>query len=609
MADVTARPPTERLALCKELLVLRERIDGAPDDKKTKAAVLLGRRVRAIRSVLLGRPGSGVADDILTPGGLDRQLHAAIEAAKSGPQHQKVATALYVRGIRETMAVIRRAEAGLGGDAGGDLERSSIVEFADGTLGLPGHNPHLSDPVIDAMIERGRFSDDMKGSLAALKELESRAKEERDQMVAGYNERLRKIKAEYEAGHEARSALQRLAEREAAWNALQKFWNENYVPLDKEMRDKYAASFEAEKKARQAIGNEMIGRVLDSSTVTEDAARQWADAQEVTKTAVARLRKIGYPLDKLRSDMAEFYRFTGGRVFSVRIDSNGSRRANATHIEAHGKVGTINLDGNFGRRTLWHELAHHMEADPVAKAAAGRYIRRRSLDDGKVYRLRSMTGNSGYRSDEVAYKAGFFEPYVGKVYRDGLTEVFAMGVETFSDPELLAQRAAKDPETLEFIAGFVSEPMSELARAHMGLRQIVTDLNGDLNAANEDQAAQIIRELAAKAELIPDEDRSWVGDNWLRQASTRDMVQIGRFGADYWLYAGKVRSQRGRMVKGLKLFRPTTDYGRDGIQSWTFETTDTDVVKAAMALKWAGIDIAPYRMTDADWLMKNARHA
>ena len=329
----------------------------------------------------------------------------------------------------------------------------------------------------------------------------------------------------------------------------------------------------------------------------------------VTKAATARLRKLGYPLEKLRADMAEFYRFTGGRVMSVRIDSNGSRRANATDIEAHGKVGTINLGTNFGRRTLWHELAHHMEADPVAKAAAGRYIRRRSVDGDKVYRLRSMTGISGYSPKEVAYNAGFFDAYVGKVYRNGTTEVFAMGVETFSDPKLLAKRAAKDQETLEFIAGFVSQPMPELARAHMGLRQIVTDMSEDFDTANEDQAAQIIRELAAKAELIPDEDRSWVGDNWLRQASTRDMVQIGRFGTDYWLYSGKVRSLRGRRVKGLMLFRPTTDYGRDGIQHWTFETTDIDVVRASMALKFAGIDIAPYRMTDADWLMKNARNA
>jgi hypothetical protein len=87
----------------------------------------------------------------------------------------------------------------------------------------------------------------------------------------------------------------------------------------------------------------------------------------------------------------------------------GDRRANATDIGEHGKPGTIHLDTNFSKRTLWHELGHHIEADPAAKMVAGQMIRRRakSAAPGK---LRRITGNKAYGSKGNRLGERLFQP-------------------------------------------------------------------------------------------------------------------------------------------------------------------------------------------------------
>jgi hypothetical protein len=119
------------------------------------------------------------------------------------------------------------------------------------------------------------------------------------------------------------------------------------------------------------------------------------------------------------------------------------------------------LGQKFDKRVLFHELAHLLEQDPAAQQAAqGFLIKRRTSTTTKS--LRKMTGNKGYRPTEEAYPDSFIDPYIGKYYERGETEVFSMGVESFSHPSLLALRIAKDPEMFALVAGFLQSAQNPL---------------------------------------------------------------------------------------------------------------------------------------------------
>lgn len=248
----------------------------------------------------------------------------------------------------------------------------------------------------------------------------------------------------------------------------------------------------------------LVDSVMAESEVSEEQAGQWANRNVViTKTAANRLKKLGYDPAQVLRDAAEFYRLARGRIEKVVIDSNGGRRANANSIDAHGTAGVINLGSQFDKRVLWHELGHHIEADPVAAAAARLFIRLRS-EDGQVHTLRKLTGYKGYRADEKAFKNGFFHPYVGKVYPAGYTEVFSMALESFSSPVLLAQRIAQDPETFEFVIGYLRSPKTELQELHLSMRQSLREGSELAERHARDAAGEAIaREVVKITDFIP----------------------------------------------------------------------------------------------------------
>lgn len=574
------RTVEQRLAMCRDLMGManaREKADG-----NTRALVLIKHRAAATRRALLGSAGVApdLADELLTPAQTEARLNGVLDGLEGKSDAERVRGALYVNGLASTLSALMKAESRLGAYIG-FADFAAIQSRAQAILGAD--QAAQADHVLDAAISKGAFGDDLREELArAAAAGEVRRRSQNDMTVrlaAKYGEIMQK---DSELSTRFFDLRRKGMEEEAGavYKELMEFRQELLQPAQEAKQTLDREAREAEQSARATVGRKIISRVMDASPVTEDQASAWAAAQEITPQAKARFRKIGYAVDDVRRDMAEFYRFTGGRLPGVRIHSNGSRRANATDIEAHGKVGTINLDSSFDKRVLWHELGHHLEADPVAKTASWRYIRRRSAD-GKVYSLRSLSGNSGYRPNEVAFQGNFFNPYVGKVYRDGVTEVFSMGVETFSDPVLLAKRAVDDPQTLEFIAGYLSQPLDELGTAHMRLREILREAEDDAAQALESVAGDLVAQIAARLPLNPSEDRDWLGQqDWMY----RDDKVLGYFnlpsGARWWVLSSKVMSYGSRRkVAGFRVLQPS-DGG--GISRASFPSKDLDLLKVAM---------------------------
>lgn len=257
----------------------------------------------------------------------------------------------------------------------------------------------------------------------------------------------------------------------------------------------------ADKAMRDTVAGVIQG-VAEASPVTREQADAWAAAQTIKPAAAARLRKLGYDPKAVRADMAEFYRLTGGRLARVTINSTGGRRANAEGIHGHASS-IINLGSRFDKRVLFHELAHHLEADPLVVAAAKGFLEARRTSE-RVVRLRDLTGNRAYGPKEVAHEDHWFDAYVGKVYNYDVTEVFSMGMESFCDPATLAHRVEQDPEMFALMLGFLKTPPEPLYGMVKQIRAQTADAESEAAEELESERDDALSRLAAGVTLTND---------------------------------------------------------------------------------------------------------
>lgn len=328
---------------------------------------------------------------------------------------------------------------------------------------------------------------------------------------------------------------------------LKNLYNSLDVQKYRDKEEKITAIREKLKEPGQLI----INTLLSASTVTQEQADQWAKDQIIDKTSSAKLSKNGYKTADVRRDMAEFYRITGGKLRNIAIVSNGSRRANASGIgQAEGME--VRATSNFSKVTLWHELAHHLEADPAAKQAANDFLIKRRESE-TVYSLRSLTGIKGYGKDEGAYKDTFITPYIGKVYRGQVTEVWSMGVQYLSDPEQAAMFIAKDPEMASLIAGYLQ---AELTPAMQALQQVQGMTAGGNQAKRDDaenQYQDAVKRLAADVEIVDDGWFETMSDDFkstllgMYGLNDKNAKYLGSW-KQYKVFSGKFKNKKTKRV-------------------------------------------------------------
>ncbi|MBP8150289.1 MAG: hypothetical protein KAY21_11275, partial [Limnohabitans sp.] len=415
MAEVATLGAKARLELCRDILKIRESLT---PDASIGRKHLAANRIGSIRRVLLGRDGD-MLDRLLSPAFAKAELEAMASDAKDNETPEKAATTLYVAAMTGGLNALASAEI----RSGLAVERmGGVTSYTQETMAIA----LQANAMIDANIERGRIPKKIRDKLPELLAMSKSAMSfshdsllrlhapeayEAQKVASGLTsqllikleeaenemEKVRRLISRGDGG-EGKPGADDLTEKFAAakesyWTAYQAYRDHWEGPELKRVSDQAREAVKAAQAKLQAplieAAKTFTDSVIQASPVTAEQATAWAEAQDITPPARARLKKMGYDLKQFRQDMAEFYRFSGGRVVKVKIHSKGDRRANATGIEDHGKEGTINLDSAFDKRVLWHELAHHIEADPVAKMAAGKFIRRRSVD-GKAYSLNSL---------------------------------------------------------------------------------------------------------------------------------------------------------------------------------------------------------------------------
>lgn len=150
----------------------------------------------------------------------------------------------------------------------------------------------------------------------------------------------------------------------------------------------------------------------------------------------------------VEKNLKEFCALTGGKGFeSLRYISDEDERAYAN------KNGAIDVSKTPNKTTTLHELGHHVEyeSESIRKSAvAFRESRATSLE---AVPLKGLVPGSKYDEYEVATPGNYIHPYVGKVYRNGTTEVIAMGIQNFASPREMRELYKRDKDYFHYIVG------------------------------------------------------------------------------------------------------------------------------------------------------------
>ena len=349
-------------------------------------------------------------------------------------------------------------------------------------------------------------------------------------------------------------------------NVLQQNADAEYKKLKASLFDDLEANYQAQKKhidaEKFAMARAVKNAVIDQSTVTHEDAEKWiAEKVTITQAVVNKMKRNGISPDKFLQDLSDFFVITNGRLGKIKIDTKNHDRAYASGTTTHATEGYIMLDNEFSQRVLWHELAHHLEADDNLRVIAQEYIKSRSLDGGKRHKLRDLTGNKAYAHSEVGYKTDMYSHYVAKIYDHGSTEVFSMGVEALYNETALFDAMSKDPKTIEFVTGALMQTKQEVDLINQQLRDGVLNINADIDNLRANQHQETFIKLAALVKFsttvnvteadFTGPDATKFFSEWKSKFYGTLTLPNGR--ELVLLKSGKVkyRSFRGRAIKGV----------------------------------------------------------
>lgn len=154
-----------------------------------------------------------------------------------------------------------------------------------------------------------------------------------------------------------------------------------------------------------------------------------------------------------REHLTEFIQMTNGKAAEtfkkIKVDS---ARPNAD-IEK----GAINLGRSetpdARKEALFHEFGHILEMNSGLYKSTTKWLDQRVT--GPAQSMNKLSKFSGYGDDEIARPDHFIDPYVGKVYPGGITEVLAMGLERMISPKSMLQFYQSDPEHFLLTVGAI----------------------------------------------------------------------------------------------------------------------------------------------------------
>lgn len=268
--------------------------------------------------------------------------------------------------------------------------------------------------------------------------------------------------------------------------------------------DAYGTTLEDYKRqARDQVASEgehVLDAIRAASPVTQAQAESWAASQVIEKAAADAMSRAGYAREAFLADMADYYRLTGGKVSAVTFIFSDAR-AHAENIESLAGEKRINVGARFDRKTLFHELSHLIESDPIAMAAANGFLVKRRESTTR-YTINSLMNTDQFNADEIAYKDSFLHPYIGKIYPGGLTEVFSMGIEMLATPTDAAKLAALDPEMFALVSGYLTSELTPVMQARRDYQEEHVKALREKAAEEAKEAARLEKQIAKDIKYV-----------------------------------------------------------------------------------------------------------
>ena len=237
-------------------------------------------------------------------------------------------------------------------------------------------------------------------------------------------------------------------------------------------------------------------KMLETS-LTDVQVNKFADQVNISSSFT------GSEQSQIKNIFREYIRLFNGAGFTEAANGvpaantvGKARRASCTFWK--GKFSTsVNRQGVVNKSTTFHEITHIVEvanpklnkymnewkfnqafgergATKVSKELRDKFMAKpRSPSSWEmteklnkpVYTLRSITGNTGYRSSEVAFLDKYKDAYMGKVYdmfdydysyikgKINPSEVLTMSIQEFADPTLMGKLYRTHPDLFELVVG------------------------------------------------------------------------------------------------------------------------------------------------------------
>ena len=273
--------------------------------------------------------------------------------------------------------------------------------------------------------------------------------------------------------------------------------------LDPKLADKLASDFEKAKKKyfdfRDSFEAKMakIKEKMLETSLTDVQVNKFANQVNISSSFTSSEQS------QIKNIFREYIRLFNGAGFTEAANGvpaantvGKARRASCTFWK--GKFSTsVNRQGVVNKSTTFHEITHIVEvanpklnnymnewkfqqafgergATKVSKELRDQFMAKpRSPSSWEmteklqkpVYTLRSITGNTGYRSSEVAFLDKYKDAYMGKVYdmfdydysyikgKINPSEVLTMSIQEFADPSLMGKLYRTHPDLFELVVG------------------------------------------------------------------------------------------------------------------------------------------------------------
>jgi hypothetical protein len=166
-----------------------------------------------------------------------------------------------------------------------------------------------------------------------------------------------------------------------------------------------------------------------------------------------RISYSGSAPEGMKDMVSDFYTLTGKTQKLAEV-SLGAGRSQADRRNRSIK---INSEANAlrQRKELFHELGHFAGQSNKASIQAEKdFLNSRIKPGSKLELLNDIMGTNKFGM-ERAYRGRFPNPYTGKYYISGATEVFSTGFENFASASDLSKFYKSDPEHFSLIMSYI----------------------------------------------------------------------------------------------------------------------------------------------------------